>query len=137
MNLGLLDRQFSVVVAGTTSISITQSDTPASTPGNVSYAHVAAGGYAIGERLDMAGSDPNQASDQRSAVADKPSSSLRRLATAVYRRDEVSPAQKGFYPQPTQYLNERQTRGLMPGIHLAFECVTAVGGQGSHFGDPG
>jgi len=58
MNLGLLDRQFSVVAAGTTSISITQSDTPASTPGNVSSAHEAAGYRVLVEGLSIGGSEP-------------------------------------------------------------------------------
>jgi len=40
---------------------------------DVGNAHEAAGGCALAERLDMTGSGPNQATDQRSAVAEKPS----------------------------------------------------------------
>ena len=51
----------------------------------VRLARVAAGGYSIAERLNMAGSDPNQASDRRSAVADDLSLALMMGMTVVGR----------------------------------------------------
>jgi len=58
MNLGLLDRQFSVVATGPTSVSATCPDTLATMSGNVSYAHEADGGQVLVEGQSIGCSEP-------------------------------------------------------------------------------